>query len=312
MRLEVEVLAPGFVLEPWAGTATKFERVTFRDVAGREVSGFRAELSARPKSHSGDRTYDRAVVIAQALLDLLLHWPLADPQIRVLVDGTLVRRSHDISRLQPYEIASILSGGPGLPRTELTVSADTPPRVDLLWSLAMGKPVESLDRLLGPFSQASAAAAARHPFDRVAALWAALELLYPGPRRDLARVDLIAAVDPASAAVEVARADPALKPLLSFRRQLARDPWLHEPVRRRLEAPPRSDGDRVLAATVLAYAIRSKIVHGQWARFRDDRRREAGAAERWLWQLLEREIEVRVAGRRLDAVRPVGAARIGV
>jgi hypothetical protein len=63
-------------------------------------------------------------------------------------------------------------------------------------------------------------------------------------------------------------------------------------------------------ATVLAYAIRSEIVHGQWPRFLDDRRLEAGAAEGWLWQLVEREIEMRLAGQRLDVVRAVGGGRV--
>jgi hypothetical protein len=63
-------------------------------------------------------------------------------------------------------------------------------------------------------------------------------------------------------------------------------------------------------ATVAAYAVRSLIVHGQWARFRVDRRREAGAAEAWLWQILEREIELRIAGRRLHPIQVVGSTTV--
>ena len=310
MRLRVEILAPGFVIEPWTGKAARFERATFRDTAGWEVAGFRAELSAQSRSHSGDRTYDRAVVVAQALLDLTLRWPLAEPQVRLFVDERAVRRSRDISRLQHYEIGAILGGGPNLPRTQFTISSDIPPRIELLWSCAMAQTVRALDRLLGPLSQASAAAAARHPFDRVTGLWAALELLHATARSDLARIDRMATLDPASADAEVARAGPALQRLLAFRRQLARDPWIHESIRRRLEPTPRTGADRVVVATVLAYAVRSKIVHGQWARYRDDRRLEAGAAEKWLWQLLEREVELRLVGRRLDARVPDGAVRI--
>ena len=149
------------------------------------MQGFRAELTATVRRSSRDLASDRAVVIAQALLDLLLRWPLAEPQIRVTVDGERVRRTHDITWLQPYEIGVILAGGPGLPRTQLSVDRETPPRIELLWSQAMSLPVARLNRLLGPLSQASSAAAARHPFDRVVPLWSAMELLYPGPRTDL-------------------------------------------------------------------------------------------------------------------------------
>jgi hypothetical protein len=308
--LRVEILAPGFVVKPWTGKGARFERATFRDPAGRQVEGFKAELSAQSRIGSGDLAYDRAVVVAQALLDLTLRWPLAEPQIRVFVDEMPVRRSRDISKLQHYEIGAILGGAPGLPRTQFTISPDVPPRIELLWSCAMVQNVRALDRLVGPLSQASAAAAARHPFDRVTGLWAALELLYASARSDLARIDQMAALDPASAGAEVARAGPALKRLLSFRRQLAKDTWIRESVRRRLEPTPRSGADRAVVATVVAYAVRSKIVHGQWARYRDDRRLEAGAAENWLWQLLEREVELRLVGRRLDARVPDGAPPI--
>lgn len=64
-------------------------------------------------------------------------------------------------------------------------------------------------------------------------------------------------------------------------------------------------------ATAIAYAFRSTIVHGQWARFREDHRLEAGTAEQWLWQLLEREVELRVAGRRLKPLRAAGSAKFG-
>jgi hypothetical protein len=312
MRMVVEILAPGLVLEPWTGTATKFEAANFTDPKGHSVRGFRAQLTASVRGGSSDRLRDRAVVVAQALLDLLLRWPLAEPQISVTVNGKPIRRTHDISRLQTYEMGALLSGGPGLPRTQLSVGPQTPPRIELLWLRAMGLPDAELDRLLGPLAQASVAAAAQHPFDRVAPLWSAMELLYPRPRGDLARIDAIVSSDSTLAAVETARGRPVLARLLRFRGRLARDPWLHEPVRRRLQSSPRSRADRVAMATVLAYAIRSEIVHGQWSRFRDDRRLEAGAAEGWLWQLVEREIEMRLAGQRLDVVRAVGAGTISV
>jgi hypothetical protein len=51
----------------------------------------------------------------------------------VTVDGKPIRRTHDISRLQIYEMGALLSGGPGLPRTQLSVGPQTPPRIELLW-----------------------------------------------------------------------------------------------------------------------------------------------------------------------------------
>lgn len=70
-------------------------------------------------------------------------------------------------------------------------------------------------------------------------------------------------------------------------------------------------GQRVRVATLAAYAIRSKIVHGQWARNRDDRRAEADAAEQWLWQLVEREVEIRLTDMRLDPIQAHGLRRFG-
>ena len=93
MRVVVEILAPGFALEPWTGTATKFETATFRDPGGWDVQGFRAELAAKLSRSSPQRVADRAVVIAQGLLDLILRWPLAEPQIRATVDGKGIGRS---------------------------------------------------------------------------------------------------------------------------------------------------------------------------------------------------------------------------
>jgi hypothetical protein len=310
--LDVEVLAPGFIVPPWAGPAATFQRATFKDGVGREVEGFRAELTASFRGRSKDLAVDRAAVVAQALLDLLLRWPLAEPQIRVTVNGVLLGRPRDISLLQPYEVGAILGGGPELPRALLTVDAEVPARIELVWSLVLKKPVAVLDQLLGPLSQASTAAAASHPFDRVTPLWSAVELLYPRLHNDLSRIDAITFLDPKTAADEVARGDPVLRRLLSFRSRLARDTWFYPPVRQRLAQSTRSNLGRVRVATTIAYAVRCKIVHGQWARFRDDHRLEAGAAERWLWQLLEREVELRVTGGRLEPLRAAGAAKFGV
>jgi hypothetical protein len=180
--------------------------------------------------------------------------------------------------------------------------------MELLWSFAMRLPARELDRLIGPLSQGSSAASARHPFDRVPPLWSAIELMYPGGK-DLDRIDRILA-DPAFPPVEAAHWTKEARRILTYRARLARDPWLHSPIRQHLLASPTNDFDRMHVATVAAYAVRSVIVHGHWARFRDDRRLEAGAAAAWLWQILEREMELRVVGRRLDPIRVVGSTQI--
>ncbi len=56
-------------------------------------------------------------------------------------------------------------------------------------------------------------------------------------------------------------------------------------------------------ATVVAYAARSAVVHGHWARFPDSRRPHARAAEEWLWNVVEREIERTLVATRLPQVR---------
>jgi hypothetical protein len=308
MHVVVEVIAPGFVIDSWSRGAATFDKATFKDPSGWKVEGFVARLSARPRGRASTTAVDRIVVVAEGILDLLLRWPLAEPQIRVTVDGKPIRRSRNISRLQPYEIGAILAGNPHLPRTVLGLKQEALERIELLWSLATRLPVKELDRLLGPLSQGSSAASARHPFDRVPPLWSALELMYPGGK-DLDRIDRILA-DPAFPSVEAAHWTKEARRILSYRARLARDPWLHPPVRQHLLASPTNDGDRVRVATVAAYAVRSMIVHGQWARFRDDRRLEAGAAAAWFWQILEREMELRLAGRRLDPIPVVGSTQI--
>jgi hypothetical protein len=53
--------------------------------------------------------------------------------------------------------------------------------------------------------------------------------------------------------------------------------------------------------TIVAYAARSAVVHGHWARMTEQRRPLILAAEKWLWNMLERELELRLIGHRLDA-----------
>jgi len=263
---------------------------------------------SRPRWRSERLTRDWAGVVASGVLDLVLRWPTTGVQTDVTVSGHRPpARSYHIAELATYEVGSPLGGGPALPRTVLTIGKDLAIRMDELWTAAFALSSGRVDVILGGLIQASSAAAASHPFDRVMPVWTGLELLYPGTR-DLTRIDRITRTDPTFAKTEGPRGSGASRVLLRHRAELFRDPWLHTGVKRRLGQPPKGIQERVETATVAAYAIRSLIVHGRWARAREDRRNEARAAESWLWQLLEREIELRLMGSRLPPIASPGAA----
>jgi hypothetical protein len=196
-----------------------------------------------------------------------------------------------------------------MPRTVLALDPAMCERLIDIASRAFAAPLTTVDSLLGCFAQASAAAGGAHPFDRVAPLWSGLELMYPG-EKDLQRIDTTG-LDPSFASVEWPRGQGICAQLLAFRRQLAHDSWLYQAVRKRLQARPRSRQQKLVVATVLAYAIRSLIVHGRWARANPEHRVAARAAEAWLWQMLERSIEDRVVGTRLPYVRSPATALYG-
>jgi hypothetical protein len=293
------------------GKYVSFQPVIVQD----HVDGFEAHASAMTNWRSPDGATDRAGVVALGVMDLVLQWPLSDVHLTIEIDGKAARRSRDISGWQPYEWIPVFRWGGSLTRSVATLSNDALRRIEQLWCASVRAPLATLDSLLGPLAQVSSAATATNPYDRIMPLWSGLELMYPrGPKErmtELQRIDAIAGRDPSSAQVEEARASKLIQQLLGYRSSLARDAWLHRPIRTVLQAKPSDAAERVRAVTVVAYAIRCKIVHGQWARTRDDRRLEAGAAERWLWQLMEREIELRLTGNRLDSIRAIGQKRFG-
>jgi hypothetical protein len=313
MRVQVLVLAPGLQAEPYQASVSTFHKVRFRDRAGVELMGLGVEIDARPHYWRSSRlVIERVDVLLGGILDLRLRWPMPGTSVQVKVDGAATpTRAHHIDELAPYELADILGGLPPLPRSILSVSRDELVRIDLLWSAGLATCKQSLEELLGPLTQASTAAAATHPYDRVTPLWSALELLTPDISGDLRRIDALLS-QPGFADDEGARGASVIDALLLHRPALAADSWLYPPVRARLARPPTTAAERVATATVAAYAIRSKVVHGQWARARDTRRSEARAAEAWLWQLLEREIEHRLVGGRLPFVRSATSAAFTV
>ncbi|MGD0862762.1 MAG: hypothetical protein ABSA21_08355 [Candidatus Limnocylindrales bacterium] len=306
MKVLVRVIAPGCKVEPYIGQHLSVQPVIVQE----HVDGFEAELSAVTNWRSLSLAADRAGVLALGVIDLVLRWPLSDVHLRIELDGKAAQKPRDISRWQPYEWVPVFSWGGSLTPTVATVSDNGLCRIERLWCASISAPLTSLDALLGPLAEASSAAEATNPYDRVRALWSALELLYPR-MGELRRIDAILGQSPSFAQVEEARGSKPYRRLLGYRGRLARDPWLYLPVRSALLTEPSTAIERVRVATVVSYAIRCKIAHGQWARNRDDRRLEAGAAERWLWQLLEREVEIRLAGSRLDPIRALGTIRFG-
>jgi hypothetical protein len=304
MKIKALLTVPGCKVEPYVG-----EDVSFQPIILNDVDGFEAQMCAVTNWAPGV-TADRAGVVALGVVDLVLRWPLGNVWLSLETNGQKVSQSRDVSGWQPYEWLETPLAGLRPPGSVATISNDAQRRIEQLWRAAMDAPAPILDHLLGPLALASSAATATNPYDRVMSLWSALELLYPG-MHDMERIEAILTRDPLFADVEDARGAKHCRQLLSYRSDLAHDPWFHRPVRAALQTEPSKASERVELSTVVAYAIRCKIVHGQWARTRNDRRIEAGAAERWLWQLLEREIELRLTGDRLAPIRAIASTMFG-
>lgn len=277
--------------------------VDFEDPSGHKVAGTELHFAARTRWRSADSAHDRAAVIATGALDLVLRWPSDATQVRVEIDGVRRRSSSiPIEVLAPYELGEILTGGAALPASILKIHPDALVRIDMLSGAAFRLPVPVYDRVLGALAQVSAAASAKRPVDRVVPLWSALTELVPQPRRDLPRIEAILR-RPGFVADERRRSD-AWRNLLVHRREVARDPWFHAPVQALVASRPRKQVDQMRAATVLAYAARSAVAHGHWARALDRVRPMFMEAEKWLWCLVEREFESAVIGKRLPPWRP--------
>ena len=303
-RIEALLTVPGCKVEPYVG-----EDVTFQPIILNDVDGFEAEMVAMadwpPRVMA-----DRVGVVALGVVDLVLRWPLGNVWLGLEVNGQQVSQSRDISQWQPYEWLETSLAGFRPPASVATISADAQCRIELLWRAALRATAPIQDLILGPLALVSSAAAATNPYDRVMLLWSTLELLHPA-KREMARIEAILTTDALIAGVQDARADKHCMQLLSYRSDLAGDTWFHRSVRAALATEPSNSSERAEVATIMAYAIRCKIVHGQWARTRNDRRIEAGAAERWLWQLVEGEIEVRLTGNRLVPIRAFTSTLFG-
>jgi hypothetical protein len=303
VRIKALLTAPGCKVEPYLG-----DGVSFQPIALNDIDGFEAEMSAVTNWGLLGVTTDRAGVVALGVVDLVLRWPLFNVWLTVEIDGQEVQHSRTISGWQSYEWLETSLGGYRPPRAVATISEDAQRRIEQLWHATIHAPLPILEHLLGPLALASSSASATNPFDRVMWLWSGLELLYPSERK---RIEAIVARDPSFADVEEPRGAKTCAQLLRYRDTMSHDSWLRPGLRAALQRRPSTAAERVEVATLVAYAIRCKIAHGQWARIRDDRRTEAGAAERWLWQILEREIELRLMGTRLAPIRAIERARFG-
>jgi hypothetical protein len=305
MRFKALLAAPGCKVEPYLGDGVSFQPIVLND-----VDGFEAEMTAVTNWRSLRVTTDRAGVVALGVVDLVLRWPLFNVWLTVEIDGQEVQHSRTISGWQSYEWLETSLGGYRPPRAVATISEDARRRIEQLWHATIHAPLPILEHLLGPLALASSAASATNPFDRVMWLWSGLEILYPR-MRERERIEAIVGRDPSFAEIEEPRGAKTCAQLLRYRNTLAHDSWLRPGLMTAFQRKPSTAAERVEVVTLVAYAIRCKIAHGQWARIRDDRRAEAGAAERWLWQVLEREIELRLTGGRLAPIRAIERARFG-
>jgi hypothetical protein len=305
VRIRLLLTVPGCKVEPYNGEDASMQPTVLDD-----VDGFEAEMSAVTRWRSLGVAADRVGVVAVGILDLVLRWPFADVWLTVEINDQDVQQSRKIPGWQSYEWVETLIGGFRAPRSVATISADAQRRIEQLWRASIRAPLPILEHLLGPLALASSAASATNSFDRVMWLWSALELLYPR-MSETKRIEAIVKRDASFGNVEEPRGAKTCAQLLRYRNTFARDSWIRSGLQAALQRKPSTAAERVELATLVAYAIRCKIAHGQWARVRDDRRAEAGAAERWLWQILEREVELRLTGRRLDPIRAIERTRFG-
>ncbi len=308
MRLQVQLMLPGCRAAPTHPAAVRVVQARIRNDSDGETECIVVVADLRLRWRSTPRAADRAAVALQGVVDLVLRWPFPAAQVTTYINSTKV----DLAPLglyarSPHEIASLIAGGVPMPKTVLVLEGAMSERIVEIAQAAFSASTVELDSLLGCFAQTSAAAGGAHPFDRVAPLWSGLELLHPG-KGDLQRIDTITGTYPNFAAIEWPRGQDACAQLLALRGGLARDTWLYEAVRKRLKTRPQSRQQKLSVATVLAYAIRSLIVHGRWTRANREHREAARAAETWLWQLLERAIEYRVVGDRLPYLRSPATA----
>jgi len=306
VKVRAKITTTGCKVEPYLGEFVSFQPVIFEE----NIDGFEAEMSAVTNWRSRGLTADRAGVVALGLIDLVLRWPLFDVWLAIETDGHEVRQSRDVTRWQAYEWLETSLAGHRPPRSLITISSDAQQRIEHLWRATMRAPLPVLELLLGPLALASSAADRANPYDRVLSLWSALELLYPR-MSETKRIEAIVRRDPSFADIEEPRGAKSCRQLLRYRNTLARDSWFRPWLTTAFQTKPSTGAERVELTTLVAYGIRCKIAHGQWARIRNDRRVEAGAAERWLWQLLEREIELRLTGGRLAPIRAIERTKFG-
>lgn len=290
MRLVVQLLAPGFALEqPFQGRRIVAHAARFRDLQDREVHGLVASVNVDVNTTSVDFGAELATIVALGAFDLVHRWPSASSQVRVVRGGVRIDQpSIPIHHLAPYELGQMLGGGAPLPNSVLSTNEAALHRVDDLLDPCLSRS-QSLPALRGALAQISIAAASARPQDRLIPLWSAISMLHPSQGGDLDRIRTITSAD--GFAREERDSDPAWRLMSRHRKAVAADSWFHSSIRAALSRPARTIVARMQAGTTFAYAARSAIAHGHWSGMPGPRRPLILASERWLWVIVEREIE---------------------
>ena len=300
MQCEIRLLAPGFATsKPYLGEAISVDPRGFRDTSGYEVRGI--EVRATFQTRWRTRTpLERASTLALGAFDLMMRWPNDAAQYSFAVNGERQDPpGHHIDDLAAYEIGEILGGRVTLPGSIRTASDGEIARIDELIAAVVAKRARDVDRLLGPFAQISVAAAAKRPADRLGPLWSAFTLLRPHARSDSMR---LRAFNSEPNLRDERMRETGWRQLAAARTTITEDDWFAAGIRSLLAERPRSSLRQLQAATVIAYAARSAIAHGHWARVSAAPLRALKDAESWLWNLVEREIELTLFRVRLPAV----------
>lgn len=302
--LEIVEQVPGRVIsvEPASVSIQKDTPVPALDIHLRVANRWGVSKSA---------AYDVSTVLL-GIVDLVLRWPWIDAHLQSMkINGHPRLPEHDISDLQFYEWVELIQLPRGLTHRAV-VAPQAVHRIDALLMGAMNGAAARRDRLLKALLHVSRAAASTNATDRLAAIWAAFDVLMaPGPS-DTGRIeDFIDEIALAHAVRDESdRESTAIAGLVSQVRRLGHDRWLRQGLRSRLVLTSRSRRQRLHVAVLVAYALRSMVVHGQFGYMRDADRIPTHHAAQLTWQLVERLIELEVLGARQKPMQALTARAI--
>lgn len=136
-------------------------------------------------------------------------------------------------------------------------------------------------------------------------------MLNPSAKKDLEVVAAVKGLD-AAALNDLASRTSVWKQVEAKRKSFLRDPWYMPGVRGYLESQSRKKAPMMATATAIAFASRSAVAHGHWARVADDQRPVARLAEDWLWTLVQRGVELQLLGRQAPSIKAIGRSSVTV